>query len=204
MVKPTERLPDTRNSGRPQLGIFQIVLASTLSGLAYTILVVIAAERPDSLLGSIMQTWIAFTRRLVDIALLLTPSRDFSANPALEERIADYRHLLAACALITIWSVALSRVCWPHWAELLRARLGAENASRRPTRFILEFAYRTTLLGIIAVMFLMLFGEPRWEQATTFLYARDWPFLRAPALAAIACGLACRAAALRRCLTHTR
>jgi hypothetical protein len=204
MSKPTQRLPDIGNSGRVKPGIPQIVLASTLTGLAYTILVVIGAERPESLLGRIIQTWVAFTRHLVDVALFLAPAPNFSPNSALEEKIADYRHLLVVCTLIMVWSVLSSRAYWPHWAECLEARLGAGHGQRRSATFFLIFAYRTTILGIIAVAFLMLFGEPRGERAVTFLYAGSWSFFRAPVLTAVACGLACRAAALWHCLTHER
>ena len=75
---------------------------NALAGLDYTVLVIFAAERPESFLGAIIQRWVAFTGRLVDLALLFAPSPDPSANSVLEVRIADYRHLLVACALITL------------------------------------------------------------------------------------------------------
>jgi hypothetical protein len=202
MSKPARRVPDIGSSGRAQPGIRQVVLVNALAGLAYTVLVIFAAERPESFLGAIIQRWVAFTGRLVDLALLFAPSPDPSANSVLEVRIADYRHLLVACALITIWSVLSSRMYWPHWARHLSARLGAEPGVRRPANFLLVSAYRTTILGIIAVALVMLFGEPRGERATTFLYTSDWFFLRAPALTTIACVFACRAAALWHCLMH--
>ena len=189
-------------SGRDQPGIPHVVGASALSGLAYTALIIAAAQRPEDLLGKIVQTWVAFTERFVELALFLAPSPNTSADPVLVDRITAYRHLVVACSLIAVWIVLSTRTYWPYWAERLRARLGVANELSRPAKLVLVSAYRTTVLGIVAVAFLMLFGEPKGARATALLYASDWAFLRAPILGAIACCLCCHAGALRHCLMH--
>jgi hypothetical protein len=189
-------------SGRNQPGIAHVVGASALFGLAYTALIVAAAQRPENLLGKFVQTWVAFMGRFVELALFLAPPPDASANPVLLDRITAYRHLVVACSLIAAWTVLSTRTYWPHWAERLRARLGVANELSRPAKLVFVSAYRTTMLGIIAVGFLMLFGEPSGPRATTILYATDWALLRAPILGAAACCLCCHAGALRHCLTH--
>lgn len=189
-------------SGRDQPGIPHVVGASALSGLAYTALIIAAAQRPEDLLGKIVQTWVAFTERFVELALFLAPSPNTSADPVLVDRITAYRHLVVACSLIAVWIVLSTRTYWPYWAERLRARLGVANELSRPAKLVLVSAYRTTVLGIVAVAFLMLFGEPKGARATTLLYASDWAFLRAPILGAVACCLCCHAGALRHCLMH--
>jgi hypothetical protein len=189
-------------SGRDQPGIPQVVGASALFGLAYTALIIAAAQRPDDLLGRIVQTWVAFTERFVELALFLVPSPNTSADPVLLDRIIAYRHLLVACSLIAVGIVLSTRTYWPYWAERLRARLGVANQLSLTTKVVLVSAYRTTVLGIVAVALLMLFGEPKGERATTLLYTSDWAFLRAPILGAVGCCLCCHAGALRHCLMH--
>ena len=183
-------------SGRDQPGIPDVVGASALSGLAYTALIIAAAQRPEDLLGKIVQTWVAFTERFVELALFLAPSPNTSADPVLLDRITAYRHLVVACSLIAVWIVLSTRTYWPYWAERLRARLGVGTNSAPRARA--RVAYRTTVLGIVAVAFLMLFGEPKGARATTLLYASDWAFLRAPILGAVR--VAC-AAMLAHCGT---
>ena len=78
-------------SGREQPGIPHVVGASALCGLAYTVLMVAAAQRPENLPGKIMQTWVAFTARFVELALFLTPSPNAFADPVLLDRITAYR-----------------------------------------------------------------------------------------------------------------
>lgn len=190
-------------SGRDQPERSHVVAASALSGLAYTLLIIAATKRPESLLGKIMQTWIAFTERLVDVALFLRPSPYASPDALLLGNIAAYRHLVVACSLLTIWTVLLSRTYWPHWAERLKTRLGAANGPGRPAKHVLVSAYRRTILGIIAVALLMLFDEPNGARGTTVLYTSEWAFLRAPVLGAVACSLCCQAGALRHCLMHS-
>jgi hypothetical protein len=189
-------------SRRDQPGIPHVVGASALSGLAYTALIIAAAQRPDGPFGKIVQTWVAFTERFVELALFLAPSPNTSADPVLLDRITAYRHLIVACSLIAVGIVLSTRTHWPYWAERLRARLGVANKLSRPAELVLVSAYRTTILGIIAVALLMLFGEPKGARATTLLYATDWAFLRAPILGAVACCLCCHAGALRHCLMH--
>jgi len=190
------------NCGRDQPEIFHVVSASALSGLAYTAVILAAAQRPESLLGSCVRTWVAFTGRLVEVVLFLAPPPNASTDSALLEKIAAYRHLLVACSLIAIWAVFSSRPYWPRWAERLREKLGGTSGHRRPAKLVLVASYRTTILGIVAVALLMLFGEPRSGGATTFLYATDLTLLRAPLFAAVACGLGCRAGALWYWLRH--
>ncbi len=189
-------------SERDQLEMSHVVAASAFSGLAYTVLIIAAAKLPESLLGKMMQTWIAFTERLVEVALFLTPSPYASADPMLLGRITAYRHLVVACSLITIWIVLSSRTYWPHWAQRLRARVGVANGPGRPAQRVLVSAYRKTILGIVAVAFLMLFDEPNGASGTTILHTSDWALLRAPVLGAVACSLCCHAGALRHCLMH--
>jgi hypothetical protein len=201
MSKPTLRVLGPGNARAAQISIGRVVLRNTLASVCYTVVVLIAAEGPASIVGRAIQTWIAFTAHLADAALFVAPSPSISAASSQQASAAEYRHLLFACGVMAIWSVAASRVHRPVWARVLRARLGIDKVAGRGARSILVFAYRTTMLGVVAVVLLMLFGEPHLH-AASLPYVRDLALLMAPALAAIACGLGCRAVALRYALTE--
>ena len=85
---------------------------------------------------------------------------------------------------------------------LLDARRAAIATQAGSDRERHDAKRRSNRTRIVAVAFLMLFGEPKGARATALLYASDWAFLRAPILGAIACCLCCHAGALRHCLMH--
>jgi len=53
------------------------------------------------------------------------------------------------------------------------------------------------LLGLVAVVFLLLFWESRVPILAEYLFTASWTYVRAPLLTAIAYTFACHAAALR-------
>jgi hypothetical protein len=200
MSKPVVRHREIVRSGREPPVISQFVFADLAIGCAYTLLTIAAVERPNDTLGSLMRQWIEFNAGAVQAILFFLPEPQSTTSFGLADRIASYRHALVACTLFMVTSVLASRRHWPQWANqfVIRLRATGMPTDRVPDAALL--GYRTMIIGIVAVMFLLLFAEPRGDGAMGFLYGNSGSFFRAPALTAIAGAFACHAAALRSCL----
>jgi hypothetical protein len=174
-----------------------VVLVNTALCTAYTVFTIAALERPDSLLGNLMQSWFDLSEDLFSTFFFFMQEPASLTNPRLASRISEYRHALLVCVFLTLWSVLASRPHWPVWANQLKRKLDTVRAPRRDSSEFFGHAYRMMIIGLVAVAALMLIGEPRSEAAIAILYGNSWTFLRAPILTAVACALACHAAALR-------
>ena len=177
--------------------ILQVVLMNTALSTAYTVLTIARIERPNSLLGNLMQSWLDLSENLFSTFFFFMPEPASLTNPRLASRVSEYRHALLMCVFLTLWSVLASRPHWPLWSDQLKRKLNSVRGTARGSSEFLGHAYRMMVIGLVAVAALMLVGEPRSEAAVAILYGNSWTFLRAPVLTAVACALACHAAALR-------
>jgi hypothetical protein len=175
------------------------VLFGFRASVVYAVAVIGFADAESSV-GEIVRRWIEMTSRILQVVFAFVPEPARSTGADISSGITTYRHVLAACLLIATASFVASRSHWPYWATQLRDRLRPVSGRTCTLRDSAMFGHSQMVLGLIATMLLLLFGEYQLGETGTYLYAHSWTFLRAPLLAALAHWFACHAAAFRLCI----
>jgi hypothetical protein len=167
--------------------------------VVYAVLIIVFADAESSV-GALVRSWIEMTSRTFQMVFAFVPEPARSTGADISSGITTYRHVLAACLLIATASFVASQSHWPYWAAQLRDRLRRASDRTGRLRDAALFGHSQMVLGVIATMLLLLFGEYRLGETGIYLYAHSWTFLRAPVLAALAHWFACHAVAFRLCI----
>jgi hypothetical protein len=129
----------------------------------------------------------------VQVLFALVPTPDKPVPGPLIEAIEDYRHILAACLLISCGCFVYSRRHWCDRGEGFRDTMCVPASRPGSRRRVAIFGYRRMLLGLLAITFLMLFGESHVPALASYLFTERWTYTRAPLLTTIAFAFACHA-----------
>jgi hypothetical protein len=196
MMKPTAQECVNWPRGDPP-SIRFVALVDLAVGCTYTLLVVMSLAWTDSWLGLAVGRWLRFTDGGVAALLFFLPDPKSSVRSDLILNVTAYRHVLVVCALIAIACTWASRHRWPAegWRLARILQLSGTPAHNFPDN--LRTAYRTAIIGLVAITYLLLLAEPRGDTAALFLYGNFLAFFRAPILLAAICYLACHAVALK-------
>jgi hypothetical protein len=165
--------------------------------------IIIAFADAESSVGELVRSWIEITSRILQMVFAFVPEPARSTSADISSGISTYRHVLTASLVIATASFVGSHSHWPYWAAQLGGRLRCVSGRTGKLRDAALFGHSQMVLGLIATMLLLLFGEYRLGETGTYLYAHSWTFLRAPLLAALAHWFACHAAAFRLCIQKT-
>ena len=184
--------------GRPS--IRQVAMADLAVGCAYTLLVIASQDWPQSRLGIVLCHWLRFTARGVATLLFFLPKPMRPLSEDLITRVELYRHVVVVCALICAACILASRSQWAVWRRDFSRRTQLLHLSFDRRRERAVAGYRAAMIGIVAICYLLLLGEPRSPSAFEFLYGNWMLFFRAPLQCAVICYLACHAVALRSLL----
>ncbi len=181
--------------------IAQVAIADCAVGCAYTVLTIVALAYPETAWGAAMMHLFQTMDRWVEALLFFLPDPSLSAPSDLVDRVVVYRNTLVACAIISVACFSQSRRHWSAWTQTIfqKARTAGITVSSRSEYFLT--AYRTTVIGSVATMFLLLMGEFSLGHGIRFLYESNWTFFRAPMFLTLSCFFANNAAILRPLLT---
>ena len=145
-----------------------------------------------------------FTGGTVESVLFFLPDPRSSQPPDMVSRVLAYRHLMVACAIVTLSCMTIARRYWPAWSRSFFARLRRSGTPAPRYPDIILTAHHRAVIGVVAAIFLLLLTEPRSENAVQLLYGNTWAFFRAPLLLALICFFACHVAMLRPLLPAQR
>ena len=205
MRKPVVRSRNAlRSRGGDPPSIADAALTDLVIGCAYTLLVAMSLARHDSWLGLATGRWVQFTDGIVESVLLFLPDPRSSLPPNMVSRVLAYRHLMVACAIVTVACISISRRYWPAWSRCFYARLRSSGSPAPRYTDIILTAHHRAVIGMAAAIFLLLLAEPRRELSSQLLYGNSWAFFRAPLLLSLICFLTCHAAVLRSLLPARR
>jgi len=187
---------------RYELTIREAVLVEFILSSCYLLFVAIATRQSDSILGTFVAGWISLSSPMVRFLFAIVPiSNELSGTEAVAG-LALYQHILAVNILIACSCFALSRRHWRSWNAGIEDALSKGARSPSIARYIAYVGYHQLILGLLAIFFVMLFGEHQVPTLAGYLFTPGWTYLRAPILTAVAYLFACYAAALRPSLIH--
>ena len=168
----------------------------------YLLLVAIATKQPDSMLGTLVSGWISLSAPIVRFLFVVVPiSNEISGTEAFAG-LTLYQHILAVNILIACCCFVLSRRYWRSWNGRIEDALSKRAIRPSIARYIAFVGYHQLVLGLLAIFFVILFGEHQVPTLASYLFTPGWTYLRAPVLTAVAYLFACYAAALRPSLIH--
>jgi hypothetical protein len=160
---------------------------------AYTLLIVIGANHPDSAVGQLMGQWIADADNIRRLLFSKLPGPSSAALFPIG--LAVYRNILAVCLGLAGASFLLTRRYWSTWAYLIEMRFETSRSQSGVADRVMLVGHRLAVLGLLATaLFLSNFAEAGWP------YAQTWTLLSTPILVALGYWFACNAMMLR---SHT-
>jgi hypothetical protein len=176
------------------------VLGEFAISIGYLLLVAIATSQPDSRLGLLVAGWISLSAPIVRYLFAIVPMSNELSGAEAAAGLALYHHILAVNMLTACGCFLVSRRHWRAWNARIEDALS--TPARRPdlVRYRASIGYHQMVLGLLAIFFVMLFGEYQLPTMAGYLFTAGWTYLRAPLLTALAFSFACHAAAFRRSL----
>ena len=177
--------------------IVRVGLLDSCIGCAYALVIVAGLAFTDTGFGHAVSTWIGFTKSFVASALFFLPAIPEAAPPETVIIVLTYRHILVACGFMTALWINWNSLHSSAWSKACNRRHRASGIPSFDLGRHTIAAYRLSVLGTFATLFLVLFGGATSDMLNGFLCSNAWTMFRAQILLAACCYFVCYTQMLR-------
>lgn len=177
--------------------IVWVGLIDLAGGCAYTLMIVVGLAFRETAFGGLVSSWIEITRDMVPSALSFLPAENSDGPVETVAANVAYRHAVVACGCWTALLIGQTRHLWSAWSRRFMSKLRGSGIPPHKWSGCIVGAYRSSMLGLCAAGFLLLFAGATSDALNGYLNENAWTLLRAPVLLAICCYFICSALMLR-------
>lgn len=150
-----------------------------------------------SLLGSLLNEWIAFADPFVRTVIFFLPEpTKLTVTPS---PVAIYQHILVSSLLIAATWIGASRPSWDSWAKEVYSP-ACQPTLLESQRTLLQYTHHVMILGLLSAILLLLFLGTDSRAAGSWLVTEKWTYFRAPLLGTAIFVFTCHVIAIRRLL----
>jgi len=160
----------SRSSIHPQRrtpSIAEAVALEAAINFAYTLLIVAAAGRPDTLVGQLAEQWIAAMDRFVSLLSGRVSELSSTSATRMHDGVVIYQNVLAVSLAVAGLSFMAMRSHWVTWARSIASQSEPLFNRRGAAQRTMLTGYRLAILGLLATALLLfqidlLLGEGGW------------------------------------------